>query len=568
MLKIISDSLEKHSEFNQLFNWSEISRLPELTDEFIRKHSQLLDFGVLCQTQSLSLDIINEFENKIDYSTLVKNPNLSEDVLLAKVDKMDWELFQMNQPFSHELLEKYRDRVQLMIIFKYQKLSEETILSFLKPYIAGQQYAMLKGLLDLVFQYQVVSEDFIRAMLGLEYSVIEEIAPSTSQCEPVPPKRKQILVSLSLIVRYQKLSEEFLLSTLSGCDKETLIELCSYQTINRTMIVMLMDSSILTEKTKYKIIAAILQYQKLDQKDLLDILQWIVSPARVSTLSLRSACELRYFTLAFNNQTYDYETFIEMLAIAPEQVKPDAYISLFLRYLVQDTDTTNLVDKIDWYKLSSRTLKPDEVFTLLRPERDYNKKICWYFFLKNNHLEEDVIESELVQSNIGAIEWWLLLSGKHSEQFMSRHKDKKNWWKFIPVEEQAEFFQNCLESITDLNSEHQLPMFLRDFVTQSDWAYILRYEALDEWFIRLFQHFEKDIPLFWWKICRYQKLPETFIRKHMANLDLNIVLTHQVLSMEFIEEYVPFFEDDCWDKVKKFQTLTGEFCNKYAAFLL
>jgi hypothetical protein len=270
----------------------------------------------------------------------------------------------------------------------------------------------------------------------------------------------------------------------------------------------------------------------------------------------------------------------------PQPAMDRCLIAAFLRAISggldwPQEDVDLVAEQLDWFTLSNRTLTDAEVSAVITK---YPQHVHWYFFLKNNALTEAQIEQVSATKRIGAIEWWVLLTVKRpenmkfSENFVCKHKNRKNWWKFIHPDNQKTFFQQCLESLYPAGSapstgpsnggqKDQLAIFLNEFVKEGDWNTILRHEELEEWFIRLFGHFSDRIPMYWWKICRYQKLPMSFIKSSLEKLDMNVVLAYQQLTPEFLEEYAPFFETDAWDKVAKYQPLTAAFVDMHASNL-
>src|SRR5208282_113886 len=103
----------------------------------------------------------------------------------------------------------------------------------------------------------------------------------------------------------------------------------------------------------------------------------------------------------------------------------------------------------------------------------YPTLVQWYYLIKNNTLSEQQLEDASNATYIGALEWWLALttkrpdSAKFSEAFLTKHKDKKNWWKFIPMERRTQFFEQCLEAVYPTSSSrNHLAVFLNEFVEQ------------------------------------------------------------------------------------------------------
>ena len=66
---------------------------------------------------------INNFE--VDYYKLISNQKLSEEFIEKHKDKVNWSYISIHQKLSESFIEKYIDKVDWWYILKYQTLSEE-----------------------------------------------------------------------------------------------------------------------------------------------------------------------------------------------------------------------------------------------------------------------------------------------------------------------------------------------------------------------------------------------------------------------------------------------------------
>jgi hypothetical protein len=477
----------------------------------------------------------------------VQNRNITEEVRAAKIDKMDWELFQMHQPFTSELLEKYMDEVEPIYMFRYQSLNKEDIWKLMYPAFRDEKYALFKGYLDLVFEYQKVPEQFIVKMLAIETEISAKI---------VPENKEHILIDMDLLVKKQELSEEFM-STFFADKPASLMNVFTYQKMSSKFAMKLL------EKNSYNVhmIKCVLTFQKLDTDDLMLLLD-------------NPNLKEEYLT-AIEYQEYDDKTLTLIKERIPKELLDVVNNIVFLRCItgrlkVDCTLSTHrqIMESVNWKLLSKKVLSDLELETLLDPK--YSKNLCWYSLLQNNLLSEDKIIEETEAGNIGCIQWWAVLStcrpkGKEfTEEFLEKYGKRKKWWNMLS-DHSAVFYKECMSAIiSESNKDNELLQFLRDFVKLTDWHDLLSKENLPEWFLRLFQNFSSDIPLFWGKVCRLQTLSEGFIADYMDRLDIDIILTYQALSENHLENLQEVFCDDHWDKVARYQPLSDRFIKKYS----
>lgn len=558
LLNFITETLNNDPTKETIFNWREIAKIP-LPLGFIRQYHKILAWDVMCQHQPFDLATINEFERYINYDILAKNANISNEVLLNKLDKMDWESLQSHQKFNADMINKFKSTIDPAIVLKYQKLDEESIMNLLENYIQTEKWVLLRGLLDIVFANQVVSESFILRFIKISPRSLYIKWPENSlddihsDDEEVGTEvKKEImtpLVNMALIMQYQKLSVKFIQEYVYNgihhdifC-KECFKIACQYQKLDDTFIcTQMMDVE--------PFVSLLLTFQKLSEDTIMSMFVPLIQ--KYDSL-------LRAFVVSQQFSKIFLENLLGTIKVLKSEedfkiLNDQLNTTLFLRGICGNlswnmVDIDNLSTQIDWVAISSQHVTDDQLNALISK---YPSKLPWYILIKNHFLSENVLLDAYANNYIGAIEWWLALTTyKYSESFAKTHEDKKFWWKHISETKRMQFYEDCLNVVTlgdefdnipDLENEKtsrkNLRTFLNDFVEKADWAHILRYEPLDEWFIRIFSHFEKKIDMFYWKVARYQKLSEPFIRKYIDKFDLSIVIGYQTLSQEYIEELI------------------------------
>lgn len=88
----------------------------------------------------------------------------------------------------------------------------------------------------------------------------------------------------------------------------------------------------------------------------------------------------------------------------------------------------------------------------------------------------------------------------------------------------------------DISEKYELNIdMMRLFQNKLNWAKIAQYQLLSIDFINEFIQFQlKDYLDI---ICKHQELSESFIHEHKENIDWELVLKHQNLSAEFIVDH-------------------------------
>ena len=70
-----------HEQHGSQINWIEISRTPNLSEDFIRDFKDQVDWKLISQYQTLSEDFIREFADQLEWSQICQHQTLSEDFI-------------------------------------------------------------------------------------------------------------------------------------------------------------------------------------------------------------------------------------------------------------------------------------------------------------------------------------------------------------------------------------------------------------------------------------------------------------------------------------------------------
>jgi hypothetical protein len=111
-------------------DWSHISSISGLSEDFIREHKNKLDWAVLSCNKGLPEDLIREFQDKVDWTEISHNQRLSEDFIREFKDKVDWNYISIYQILSEDFIREFKDKVYWEYISIYQTLSEDFIREF------------------------------------------------------------------------------------------------------------------------------------------------------------------------------------------------------------------------------------------------------------------------------------------------------------------------------------------------------------------------------------------------------------------------------------------------------
>jgi len=561
---ILKAIIKLHRELpycSDVFNWQAISKI-SLPDSFIDKFWDKLIWDTMSQYQAFSLYTVEKFLPYINFHFMSKNPNVRGDVLKKYSSRMDWEAVQSNIKLTPALLEHFSESLDDVLIFKYQKLDEAFIISRLSE---TQEQQPISNYLQIIFQYQTVSEEFIN---------------------------KFSTINIATVTRYQKLSEQFIIDNyvcVSHPDKEILENIATYQKLTNDFILKYRD--VFDPKI-------ILRHQLLSDivlKTYYDEFSGFSGFAKLKNLESPENPKLELENIIVRYQRYGIHFLIKMLTDSEQCVssvniskwRSDVYITVFMRSFLPIEDPQHLgfsstvleqyiVPNIDWDRLVMMKLSENEIDFMIK---QVPEKIQWYSLIKYNSVTEQQLTKLTIGKYLSAMDWWLALSNgknKFSTSFVEQHSNKKKWWKF--VQNPQRFYASCLEDINSCSSMYSsdfreglnsgfnsglgsgLETFLSDFVDNADWKYILRHEQLPDWFIAIFAHscFASKIDMYWWKITYYQQLSESFIKKNLENLDINVVVGRQELSVEFFKEFGVYMDECAWKSAKQFQKFTPE----------
>ena len=102
-----------------------ISQYQKLSEDFIEKFQDKIDFDYISISQKLSEDFIEKFQDKVDWEHISIYQNLSESFIEKFQNKVNWNFISEYQNLSEYFIEKFKDKVNWNFISEYQNLSDK-----------------------------------------------------------------------------------------------------------------------------------------------------------------------------------------------------------------------------------------------------------------------------------------------------------------------------------------------------------------------------------------------------------------------------------------------------------
>jgi hypothetical protein len=120
-----------------------------LSEEFIERHKDRVNWDCISQYQTLSEDFIERNEDRVNWYWISQFQTLSEEFIERYKNRVDWHWISRHQTLSEEFIERNKYLVEWVWISRYQSLSEEFI-------------EKNKNLVDWcwISIYQILSEEF------------------------------------------------------------------------------------------------------------------------------------------------------------------------------------------------------------------------------------------------------------------------------------------------------------------------------------------------------------------------------------------------------------------------
>ena len=214
-------------KYRNNLNWVIISKEQRLSEDFIREHKDKVHWKNITRYQCLSEEFIFEFEDKVDWIYIARNicsgKIIFSEKLVKKINSIvpnliDWNKIS-NEKLSEDFVREFQDKVSWRNIFLTGEFTDEFIDEFSDKvpwsYISQKRspsiklYSKYRSRVNWASIYNhVLSEDFMR------HFQTEIHWDKISQKQKIP---EDLIIEFSdklmdwlNILRYQKLSENFL----------------------------------------------------------------------------------------------------------------------------------------------------------------------------------------------------------------------------------------------------------------------------------------------------------------------------------------------------------------------
>lgn len=129
-IKISEEFIEEFKDKIYKDHWYYISMNPNLTEEFIRRYEDNIDFKAISSTRYLSEDFIMKYEYKLNISSISNYRCLNEEIIEKHVNEIpSWNLSSY-QVLSEDFIRRHENRLSWGCISTNQLLSWDFMLEF------------------------------------------------------------------------------------------------------------------------------------------------------------------------------------------------------------------------------------------------------------------------------------------------------------------------------------------------------------------------------------------------------------------------------------------------------
>lgn len=124
-----SPSVQLLCDFFQMFDWSVLSRNKNVIekDEMLHLFEKFFDWQQISKWKTLSIDFLREFGNKLEWRAITGNGFLTEKMMDEFRDKIYWDKLASDHYLSENFIRKHKDRFDWERISYFQNLSEEFV---------------------------------------------------------------------------------------------------------------------------------------------------------------------------------------------------------------------------------------------------------------------------------------------------------------------------------------------------------------------------------------------------------------------------------------------------------
>ena len=199
--------------------------------------------------------------------------NLSEEFIDKYKDDLDWSFVLQKSQLSSDFLEKHLEYIDWNQIHKQKHLSEH----FIEKYCIYNSNNISAAIISALISFKLSETFIVKLLKDLDDSKFN--------------------LAINLIIKYQKVSEEFILKYLQFIDIE---ELVTHQKLSETLLNEIWDK--IVEK---ECVEDVLEHQKLSERFIMkrridiNYYQWslVLECQEVSEAFIEKLLEMKYITL-------------------------------------------------------------------------------------------------------------------------------------------------------------------------------------------------------------------------------------------------------------------------------
>ena len=106
--------MQESELFSQYINWDSLSKSGDLSEEFIERHVDDVNWGLLSINQRpLSEEFIERHTDKVTWNYICQFQTLSEAFIERHIDKINWRTLVFYQKLTKPFIMKYGQRMKI-----------------------------------------------------------------------------------------------------------------------------------------------------------------------------------------------------------------------------------------------------------------------------------------------------------------------------------------------------------------------------------------------------------------------------------------------------------------------
>ena len=162
-------SMEDMEKYADYFDWTILCGNQYMTEDFIRKFDNRVNFATLLSHKSLSEKLIEDYcwsFNETEWKNVWEYQKMSIEFIEKHINHADWYFIPRNQKLTIEFWDKYWDKMDHEVIFIKMRLKEDQIRFYidkaLKDDIKRRGTYVEEHYWAMISEHQKLSESFLR----------------------------------------------------------------------------------------------------------------------------------------------------------------------------------------------------------------------------------------------------------------------------------------------------------------------------------------------------------------------------------------------------------------------